>query len=387
MGALHQLYDQGHVAIVNGVHYPFPDHSHFRSEEIWHTANPLGTGGVGWFGTYLDWAGFGAADFPGVIMGSTPSPIFTPTNAGLLTFRRLSDLEFPAAGQPALKQATVRALYQDSGAADPSLYPELVKIGATGVATLDKINDYYLPDPGMSNAGQVEQLLLDASSNYRQDGPLVYPSPLTFTDKDELQRLRLARDLRHVAAIIRADVGARFFHVGIGGFDSHSSQENGFFHSHLLREVSETIAAFYNEMKQSVSLPPGYSGFQTGDLSSKILIVTLSEFGRTIRQNATSQEAGTDHATSACQLVVGASVTGGQYGIYPQLDDPGSENADDLRMTYDFRDLFGTILSRWLNVPTSALGPGPGKILAATPDTDPDGNSYTAFTPIDFIPA
>jgi uncharacterized protein (DUF1501 family) len=252
---------------------------------------------------------------------------------------------------------------------------------------LDKINDYYLPDPGMSNAGQVEQLLLDASSNYRQDGPLVYPSPLNFTDKDELQRLRLARDLRHVAAIIRADVGARFFHVGIGGFDSHSSQENGFFHSHLLREVSETIAAFYNEMKQSVSLPPGYSGFQTGDLSSKILIVTLSEFGRTIRQNGTSQAAGTDHATSACQFVVGASVNGRQYGGYPQLDNPGSENADDLRMTYDFRDFFGTILSRWLNVPTSALGPGPGKILAATPDTDPDGNSYTAFTPIDFIPA
>jgi hypothetical protein len=56
-------------------------------------------------------------------------------------------------------------------------------------------------------------------------------------------------------------------------------------------------------------------------------------------------------------------------------------------MTYDFRDVFGTILSRWLNVSPSALGPGPGKILPATPEVDADGNSYTAFTPIGFLPA
>jgi uncharacterized protein (DUF1501 family) len=85
--------------------------------------------------------------------------------------------------------------------------------------------------------------------------------------------------------------------------------------------------------------------------------------------------------------VVGGPVIGGQYGAHPQLDDPGSENEDDLKMTHDFRDVFGTILSRWLNVSAVDLGPGPGKILPATPDVDPDGNSYTAFTPIGFLPA
>jgi hypothetical protein len=306
----------------------------------------------------------------------------------LLSFRRLSELEFPAAGETQLKQDVVRALYEESAGASGSLYPELMKIGLTGAATLDKINEYYLPGDGVANAGQVEKLLLGANGRYSRDNPLVYDSPLNFESDPDLFGLRLARDLRHVAAVVRADVGARFFHVGIGGFDSHSSQERAFFHSFLLREVSESIAAFYADMNQAVSLPPGYSGFQSGNLASKVLILTFSEFGRTIRQNATNpNSAGTDHATSACQFVVGGAVVGGQYGDHPQFDDPGSENEDDLRMTNDFRDVFGTILSRWLNVSPSALGPGPGKILPATPEVDADGNSYTAFTPIGFLPA
>ena len=197
----------------------------------------------------------------------------------------------------------------------------------------------------------------------------------------------LARDLRHVAATIRADIGARFFHVALGGFDSHANQEDGFFHSHLLHEVSESLAAFYGEINQAVTLPGGYAGYQNGNLASRVLVVTFSEFGRTIRQNATNAvKAGTDHATSAPQFVIGAPVIGGQYGAYPQLDDPGSENEDDLRMTWDFRDLFGTVLTRWLNVDPADVGPGPGKLLAATPDPDADGRSYTSFTPIGFLP-
>jgi len=388
MGALHQVYQQGHVAILHGVHYPFPNHSHFRSEEIWYTADPLTVGGQGWFGSFLDDAGFAPTDIPGVVLGGSLNPLFTPSNVSLFSFRRLSELEFPAEGETALKQAAVRALHDESAAASAALYPELTKIGLTGVATLDKINEYYLPGDGTANAGQVELLMLDGNGRYRRDNPLVYDSPLNFSTTPDLFPLRLARDLRHVAAVIRADVGARFFHVGIGGFDSHSSQERGFFHSYLLREVSEAVAAFYNEMNQTVSLPPGYTGFQTGNLASKVLIVTLSEFGRTMRQNATNaSSAGTDHATSACQFVVGNPVIGGQYGAHPPLNNPGSENEDDLRLTHDFRDVFGTVLTRWLNVPVPDLGPGPGKILPATPVADADGNDYTAFTPIGFIPA
>jgi uncharacterized protein (DUF1501 family) len=193
-----------------------------------------------------------------------------------------------------------------------------------------------------------------------------------------------------VAATIRANVGARFFHVSIGGFDTHSNQDNDdFWHSGLLYELSASVAAFYEEMKQSVALPAGYdaSAYLTGSVSSKVLIVFFSEFGRTIRQNSTNPAiAGTDHATSAPMIVLGDAVVGGQYGDYPQLADPADgPNGYDLKMTYDFRDVFGTILARWLNVPVGTIGPGSGKIFTDTPVPDDNGHSYTTFTPIDFL--
>ena len=146
------------------------------------------------------------------------------------------------------------------------------------------------------------------------------------------------------------------------------------------------MAAFYDELNRSVALPPGYTGYRTGNLASKVVILTFSEFGRTIRQNAVNPNtAGTDHATSAVQFVLGGTVLGGQYGAYPLLDDPGAENEDDLKMTYDFRDYFGTVLTRWLGVAPAALGPGPGALFPANPLPDADGNTYTASTPIPFL--
>jgi uncharacterized protein (DUF1501 family) len=388
MGALHGLYQSGKAAVVSGVHYPFADHSHFRSEVVYYTVDPLGSSGLGWLGKYLDYAGFAPTDVPGVMLGDSLSPMFTPTETSLFAFNRLSELRFPADGETLLKQNTFGALYAQSALAGAS-FPELVKLGQTGVATVDNIQSYYKVGAGLANAGPVEALLLDGDGSYDPDNPLVYASPLNPGDNPVVADMGLARDLKHVAATIRANVGARFFHVSIGGFDSHANQEDDFYHSTLLREVSESIAAFYGELARSVTLPGGYSGYQTGDLSSKVVLLTFTEFGRTIRQNASDAgKAGTDHATSGPQFVVGGTVLGGQqYGAYPQLDDPGSDNEDDLKMTYDIRDYFGTVLSRWLNVDLASLGPGTDTILVPTPVADDDGRDYTTFTPIGFLPA
>jgi uncharacterized protein (DUF1501 family) len=387
MSALHDLYEQGNMAVVHGVHYPFPDHSHFRSSEIWYTANPQGTDGQGWFGDFLNNSGLAATDVPGVIMGRSNNPLFTPTNVGLLSFRSLSELRYPSAGEEALKRDIIRNLYTASSGSGVE-FPELEKIGQTGVATLDTISQYYQSGNGIDNAGKVEALLLDANERYRRNNSLVYDSPLNFDENENLARESLVVDLRHVAATIRSNVNARFFHVGISGFDSHSNQEAGFFHTNLLTELSEAIAAFYKDISQSVTLPQGYDDYATGSLADRVVVVTLSEFGRTMRQNSQSAStAGTDHAASSCQFVVGNPVIGGQYGAHPQLDNPGFARKNDMRMTNDFRDYFGTILNRWLNVPTADLGPGPGKILPATDVADADGNDYTAFTPLDFLTA
>jgi uncharacterized protein (DUF1501 family) len=181
-------------------------------------------------------------------------------------------------------------------------------------------------------------------------------------------------------------VGARFFNVRRGSFDSHSNQESGLFHSQILREVSDGIAALYNDMASSVTLDDNsLTGYRTGDLSNKVVIVTFSEFGRTMRQNDPNQNsAGTDHAASSVQFVIGGQVNGGQYGAHPQLLDPRPNNDDDLKFTHDFRDLYGEILTRWLSVPVGDLV-GPGKIFAQTPSADPDEPAYLGYTPIGFL--
>lgn len=381
MTRLHSLYQAGKVAVVPSVHYPYPDHSHFRSDEIWNTGDPLGTGGLGWFGKYLDYAGFTPTQVPCVNHDDSIKPLFTPTNTSIFAYRRLSDLQFPAAGESALKKDKFSDLYAQAAASDPGFYPELRKIGETGIATLDTMELYY--KPGAGNSGKVEALLIDPNDgSYDYDNNLVYSSPL---NDPTIDNSRFIRDLRHVAATIRADVGARFFHVRLGGFDSHSAQEDGFYHSYLMREISDGVASFYNDMNSSISLPGGYSGYRTGNLANKVVIVTFSEFARTMHQNAYGiGSAGTDHAASGPQFVIGGAVIGGQYGAHAQLANPRQDNEDDLQFTTDFRDLYGTILSRWLNLPTSALV-GPGKIFAQTPTPDSDGKSYSAYTPLGFL--
>ncbi len=265
---------------------------------------------------------------------------------------------------------------------DPSAFPEIVLIGNTGVAAIDKFEDYY--QSGSAN-GKVEALLVDGNNDYRYYNDLVYASPLN-PSEGLFKETNLAYDMRHVAAVIRSDVGARFFHVGMGGFDSHSNQEQGHYHSQLLNHISEAIGALWAELKTPVTLPGGYSGYLTGDLSDRVIIVTLSEFGRTSKQNAQDQNAaGTDHGRAAVQFVVGPSslTNAGIHGTYPVIADPILDN--DLRHSFDYRDFYGTILERWLNVPTSDIGPAPGKLFATTPIPDGLGQSYTSYTAIPFL--
>jgi uncharacterized protein (DUF1501 family) len=386
MVGFHDLSQQGRLAVCHGVHYPHPNHSHFRSEEIYYTLDPLGAHSRGWFGQYLNAAGFLPTDVPSVMLGSRQHPLFAPSTTSAFAFTRLSQLVFPAEGEEQHKRDTLLDIYAEAALLDAATFPERTKIGTTGVATITKMEEYYKSGTGLANAGKVEALLLDAQQSYSRNNPLVYASPLNPADNPAVSGLGLARDLRHVAATIRADVGARFFHVDKGGFDSHSNQENGFFHTFLLHEISAAVSAFFQELGQSVSLPPGYSGYRTGSLAADVLIVTVSEFGRTMRQNAQGANvAGTDHAASAPQFVIGTAVHGGQYGAHPALANPSAARDNDLRLTHDFRDFYGTILARWLNVPLVDLGPGPGKLLPATPEADDDGNSYTSFAPIGFL--
>lgn len=384
MKAMHDLYDAGQLAVIPGVHYPYADYSHFRSEVIYYTGDPIGTAGLGWMGKYLDMNGFLPTDVPAVMLGNEYSPLFTPTSTSLFAFNSLRELRFPAGSRSTERSDTFGAMYAESGASLEADFPELVTIGNTGVAAVETFEKYYLS--GCSASGKVEALLTDVDGCYDNGNPLVYASPLNADVNPRLQGNGLADDLRHVAAVIRSNVGARFFHVGTGGFDTHSNQEQGNYHSFLLNRVSEAIAAFWGEMGNSgMTMPTADTPYDTTDLTPRVLIVTLSEFGRTSRQNSDNETAaGTDHGRASVQFVVGSTVNAGIHGDHPALDDPDLD--DDMRPTHDFRDLYGTILEKWLNVSASDIGPGPGKMFASTPTPDWLGQSYTAYNAIPFLP-
>ena len=121
----------------------------------------------------------------------------------------------------------------------------------------------------------------------------------------------LAQQLRMVAQLIRADLGIRIYFVelgggGIGGFDNHANQRDN--HAALLREMSASIAAFMSDLKRE-------------NLLSRVLLMTFSEFGRTVSENG---RRGTDHGAAAPVFLVGGRVKGGFHGNTPQPDRPGS---------------------------------------------------------------
>jgi len=382
MKAMHDIHLDGELAVVPGVHYPYANYSHFVSEVIYYTGDPVGVGGFGWMGKYMDLTGFASTDVPAVMLGNDYNPLFTPSSASLFAFDNLRNLRFPAGTRTAQRSAAFGDMYAESALSDSGLFPELVGIGNAGVAAISKFEEYYRPG---SATGKVEALMVDGDGNYQPYNSLVYSSPLNQETNPGVVNNGLAEDLRHVAAIIRSNVGARFFHVATGGFDTHSNQEDGLYHSYLLNRVSEAIGAFWGDMKQSgITLPGGYTGYETDEMASRVIIVTLSEFGRTNRQNAAgANAAGTDHGRSSPQFVIGTTVQGGVHGTYPSLED--LEDNNDLPMSFDFRDFYGTILERWLNVSASDIGPGIGKLFASTPVPDEYGDTYTAYTPIPFL--
>jgi uncharacterized protein (DUF1501 family) len=163
------------------------------------------------------------------------------------------------------------------------------------------------------------QAVQRSGQNYTADPAIVYPDGNS-----------LAGALRQVAQIVAADLGTRIFYVAMGGFDTHTAQS--YDHADLLATLSEALDPFYRDMVRLGK-------------ADNVLIMTWSEFGRKVKQNA---DIGTDHGAAAPQFVIGGSVNGGIYGVHPNLTDLYDE--DDMKHSIDFRSVYATILEQWFGV-------------------------------------
>jgi len=301
MKQMHDLYAQRKLAVLLGLGYPRPNRSHFRSIEIWQTANPDKIIDTGWLGRYLDLSLNGKQKpgnnlFPAVnvdpILPKTLSAekVVVPSVYDLNQFRFATDSHYQQDHK--CQVDAFNKLYSDFDTKPGEM--DLVK--NVGMDTL-KASDY----------------LFAVVKNYK--GTVNYPDSA------------FARSMKFIAQMITAGVSAKIYNVSLAGFDTHSGQINA--QSRLLQQLSEGVAAFQKDIEEH-------------GVDKDVLVMTFSEFGRRVSQNNGN---GTDHGTAAPQFIIGSSVKGGIYGDYPSLTDL---DAGDLKFKVDFRNVYATVLDRWL---------------------------------------
>lgn len=278
---LMESWKAGDLAILQGVGYPYPNRSHFRSIEIWDTASASNqTLSEGWI----------AQAFSGakIAKGEGVDCIVADTNA------------LPSTG-PALRTIVM----QD--AENFLRQANAVKASAMGDGG----------NPALRHLLAVRQEINAAAAGLR-DRLREAPSPA----HEYGQEFLLGRQLDLATRIIASKVPVVAIKVALGGFDTHANQAQT--HERLLAFLAQSLAT----LRQNLI---------AADLWKDVVVMTYSEFGRRAKQNASG---GTDHGTAAPHFVIGGGVKGGLHGVYPSLADLQD---GDLRHTVDFRNVFATV--------------------------------------------
>ncbi len=296
-----KLYDAGQVAIVQGVGYPQPDHSHFRSTEIWQTAAPTKYEPTGWLGRYLDEAGLPKQNLFNAVALSNVLP------EALIA--KQTDV-------PAIDALRGYGLRSDRSSADREAFHEFVR-------------DTTVPfrSPFLAQVAQIE--------DHAQRGAEELPKLIAgYQPQATYPATALGRSLALAAQIVGSKLGTRVIYVQHGSFDTHTTQKQT--QERLLADFANSIGAFYQDLAAHGS-------------DKRVLAMTFSEFGRRVGENASR---GTDHGEAAPVFLVGGGVKGGLYGQHPDL---ARLNMGNLAYTTDFRTVYATVLERWLGRPSAAI--------------------------------
>lgn len=294
---LAQQWNNKKLAVVRGVSYPQPDHSHFRSMDIWQTASPSEPVPTGWIGRWLDATG----DDPlrAVNIGSVLPPLAVGEKC---TAAALTASEKPEAADRFAK--TMDAL----GTNDPNDTPAMAAVcdAYRATRTTDTTFGAITPSGAIKPSGEKHN--------------------------------SLAGQLSMVSAAVQAAVPTRVYAVQMGGFDTHADERET--QQRLLQTFDEAVTPFLQQM----------AGDKYG---TNVVLLAYSEFGRRVKANASQ---GTDHGTAGPVFVAGAPVKGGFYGEEPSLTDL---DHGDLKPTTDFRDVYYELVSKTIQTdPTPSVGAG-----------------------------
>jgi uncharacterized protein (DUF1501 family) len=303
---LKEMFDEGDVAIIQGIGYENSNRSHFRAMDIMHTAEPLTISTEGWLALAireLDPAG------KNVLTG--------------VSFGR------------GLPRAMVAAGVRVTSVGDLDGYGLMTSVEAQEQRAdeLDVFRRMYTPmmdtTPALSYLHQTGDDVL-AGIDQLQTVPGNYTSTVEYGDNP------IAKSLRDVARTHIAGLGTRIFYAQHGGYDSHALETVN--HERLLTELTGALRDFMADLREH-------------DASQEVVVYVFTEFGRRVQDNGS----GTDHGSGGGAFIIGDQVEGGLYAEYPSLDPTTFANGEDLAHTIDFRSIYATLLEQWLGVESKEI--------------------------------
>jgi len=321
---LKSLFDEGHLGVVQGVGYPNPNRSHFRSTEIWQTASDADRNvSEGWLGRYFDNCCAGADPTVGIAIGEEMPQAFAAKAPTGITFSQPEQFRWRPSekteGRMSAEEFFFRQLNgstsgQDLAASEGGSISAISGKSKTDLSTIDFLTRTAL-DAQLSS-----DKILAVARKYKSR--VSYPKG------------RLAASLSVIACMIAGGLPTRVYYTSQGGFDTHAGQANA--HERLMGELNDALTAFAADLKQQGNF-------------DRVLLITFSEFGRRVAENANG---GTDHGAAAPMFIVGGAVKPGLFGKCPSLTDL---DYGDLKFNTDFRSVYGTLLDQWLHAPSQIV--------------------------------
>ena len=307
MAPIKDLYDQGKVAVIQGIGYPDPIRSHFRSMDIWHTAEPTKMVTDGWLGQAIR------------DLDPQKENVLTGVNFGRGLPRALA--------APGVSVASVGNL--DS-------YGVLTGIEGEDQRTqaLDIFAKMYSP---MIGTGPVNDYLSQTGLDALKGADILNTAPQRYSSTVEYNGDPFSQWVKNIAQVHLSDFGTRVLYTSLspGAFDTHANQSTAF--PKLWSEVSNAVSDFYEDLKEHQA-------------NEEVVILMFTEFGRRVQENGS----GTDHGSGSVAFVLGDAVRGGLYGEYPSLE-PGQLDQGDLQWNNDFRSTYATLLEKWMGLDSKAI--------------------------------
>ena len=300
MRPIKDLYDQGKVALIQGVGYPNPNRSHFRSMDIWHTCEPDKQGSEGWLGR--------------VIRDIDPNGenVLTGVNFGRGLPRALAVLGVPVASVAVLETyGVLTGISEEPDRTD----------------ALDVFARMYAPTIG---SGPVMDYLGQTGLDALRGADILKTAPDRYVSSIEYADNAISKNLQGISKVLNANLGTRIFYTQHGGYDTHANQ--GPVHPKLWTELSQAISDFYADLAEH-------------DVSEDVLMFVFTEFGRRVKDNGS----GTDHGSGGLAFAIGDPVKGGMYSEYPSLKE-GDLLEGDLQFNIDYRGVYGSMIEDWLHL-------------------------------------